>query len=163
MENYTLTDHPLGSDYAARGLPDVTNDLAVIDYYLIHLDHVLAGLTYQIECLEEQGIFDQIPAFSWEERNGKGRYLRLVYPTQYGKRRRQYVGCQATNIQAAHDKLKRTHDHARLLDQHEQLNRFLATTRANIQQIRRGVERWGQRTLELPGPTTPNAQARRDA
>jgi hypothetical protein len=64
----------------------------------------------EIEKLQEAGVFDQIPSESWETRNGgETKYLRLVFPTNNGRRRRVYVGCDPAKIARASEKIGRTH------------------------------------------------------
>ena len=71
--------------------------------------HRAAAISAEMDSLIETGVFDAIPSESWESRNGnQNNYLRLVYPTSGGKRRRDYVGSNVTKIKEARAKINRT-------------------------------------------------------
>lgn len=67
--------------------------LGQIAHRLNDLDKVATGLKQQLADLRSDGVYDAEPTPSWEQRNGNGRYLRLVFPTEdAGGRRRTYIG-----------------------------------------------------------------------
>ncbi len=69
----------------------------------------LWAIGVQLEALGEQGVYDAVASLSWEARNGEEkRYLRLVFPTAHGRRRRQYIGSHPRKIEAAKQMVGRT-------------------------------------------------------
>jgi len=88
-----------------------------------------AKLEEEIAHLQREGIFNPIPTTSWETREGKGRYLRLVFPTgPDGGRRRVYVGADPQKVQGALDKIARSR-------RHEQLQCDLAALSSRLSQV----------------------------
>jgi len=85
--------------------------------------HRLGEIEAEVADLEEQGVYGSVPSESWEGRNGgEKRYLRLVFGTEGGERRKEYVGADPAKIEAAKEKVKRTrlvldlHSEGRLLE-----------------------------------------------
>ena len=73
------------------------------------VDTMIVAIAKELAQLEKDGVFESEPTESWEARNGnEAKYLRLVFPTEGGKRRRMYVGASEVKIQAARDKIVRT-------------------------------------------------------
>lgn len=68
----------------------------------------LAACEAERASLRAEGVFDKVPSASWETRNGKGRYLRLVFPSNGGARRRRYIGNKPERVTAALAKVGRT-------------------------------------------------------
>lgn len=69
----------------------------------------LAEINAELTHLKEQGVYDAIPSMSWEARNGgRKKYLRLVFPTEHGRRRREYIGSHPEKIEAAKETIART-------------------------------------------------------
>jgi len=59
--------------------------------------------------LQGEGVYDAIPAESWEGRNGGGKvYLRLVFPADAEGRRKEYVGADPDRVAAARENIART-------------------------------------------------------
>jgi hypothetical protein len=79
-----------------------------ITYELSALEKMTDWRSQQMADLEKAGVYEAEPTPSFEERNGTGRYLRLVYPTNGGSRRREYIGCDPDKIAAALAQVERT-------------------------------------------------------
>ena len=100
---------------------------------IITLDQRIAAIDQEMEALVKQGVFDQIPSMSWESRNGsKKMYLRLVFPTRGGKRRKEYVGCDPVKIAAAQAKIERSKQENRLQIERRQLQQHLRRARGSL-------------------------------
>ena len=128
-------------------MENYTDLIAGIEQALAKAHERKARLEQEIARLEKEGIFDPIPTTSWETRGGKGRYLRLIFPTRPdGQRQRVYVGANARKIQAALDKIARSR-------RHEQLQRDLSTLNNQLTQVLRSL-RTLRLELELAGWVT---------
>jgi len=128
-------------------VPNVLQELA--DHFAA-LDRLRAEWQAEIASLEAQGVDEAIPAESWETRNGGGKYLRLVFPTdrKTGQRRKVYIGADPSAIAEARAKVERrrrweelTRNLARLDHARGVAERELATTALGLRLARRD---WGQ-------------------
>jgi hypothetical protein len=67
-------------------LGDISQDLE-------RLEGELANRRMESQALEKAGMYPAIPTESWQPRNGKGNYLRMVFPRGTpGVQRKEYVG-----------------------------------------------------------------------
>jgi len=141
---------PLGAKDASGGSPIVPNVLQEIADHFTALDRLRAEWQAELADLEAAGMYEAIPAESWETRNGGGKYLRLVFPTdrQTGQRRKLYIGAYPSAIAEARAKVERrkrweelTRNLARLDHAQGVAERELATTALGLRLARRD---WGQ-------------------
>lgn len=93
-------------------LPEETSNLlAVVEEKLAETYARIQEMEEEIAFLENEGVFDPIPRPSWERRNGKGKYLRLIFPMGVdGKRERVYVGADEERVAAALAKIGRSQE-----------------------------------------------------
>jgi len=103
-----------------------------VEQFVERINEVRAGLVAvstrldeiadEIMQLQEKGVFDEIPSESWETRNGgETRYLRLVFPTTQGARRKMYVGADPGKIAEAQAKIERSRRNRELLAEEKRL------------------------------------------
>jgi len=87
----------------------VPNVLQEIADHFTALDRLRAEWQAELDSLEAQGVDEAIPAESWESRNGGGKYLRLVFPTdrKTGQRRKVYIGADPAAIAGARARVER--------------------------------------------------------
>ena len=125
---------------------------AIADH-LAALQTIRAAWLAEMATLEDQGIDEAIPTESWETRNGGGKYLRLVYPTdrQTGQRRKVYVGADPAAIETARARVDRRRRWETLSANLAQLDRVLAETERQLTSMERELRRWrrtwGQKEL----------------
>jgi len=134
--------------------------------YLQALQRLGEKLLQEIAALEAEGVYDSEPTPSWEQRDGSGAYLRLVYRTEQGtgQRRKEYVGANKDKVEAALARVERTRRHRRLKAR-------LASLLAHVRQVNEGLrdagrelgraaDLWG-RDLHSGGQVlTPNEKVR---
>jgi len=133
---------------------------------LMNIQRLAEQLVREIAALEAEGVYDSEPTPSWEQRDGSGAYLRLVYRTEQatGQRRKEYVGNNKEKVEAALARLDRTKQHRRLkarltslLAHVRQVNEGL---REAGRQLTRAADLWG-RDLHSGGQVlTPNEKVR---
>jgi len=154
----------LAGDLVAAAPPSVPNDLVTGDGrrrvafvpnvlqeladHFAALDRLRAEWQAEIASLEAAGMYEAIPAESWENRNGGGRYLRLVFPQHDGQRRKVYIGAYPSAIAEARAKIERrkrweelTCNLARLAHTLNVAERELTTTALGL---RLALRDWGQ-------------------
>lgn len=116
--------------------------------YLLTLQDIAGGFLQEIAELEHEGVYESEPTPSWEQRSGKGCYLRLVYPTDGQARRKEYVGANPEKVAAALAKIKRTHDHQSLRQRLQGLTAHVAQVNRELREARSDLDRakrlWGQ-------------------
>jgi len=124
----------------------VPNVLQEIADHFTALAALRAEWQAEIASLEAAGMYEAIPAESWETRNGGGRYLRLVFPTdrKTGQRRKLYVGAYPSAIAEARAKVERrkrweelTRNLARLAHALSMAERELTATEMGLRLARR--------------------------
>jgi hypothetical protein len=108
--------------------------------------HRLVEIEAETTNLTAAGVFDAIPSESWESRNGgENCYLRLVFPTERGRRRRLYVGVDPRKIEAARAKIERTKRLIELDTERQRITRYTRRAKGKLQQALRslqGKSRW---------------------
>jgi len=128
-------------------VPNVLQELA---NHFTALAALRAEWQAELADLEAQGVDEAVPAESWETRNGGGKYLRLVFPTdrKTGQRRKVYVGAYPSAIAEARARVERrrrweelTRNLARLAHAQSVAERELATTALGL---RLALRDWGQ-------------------
>jgi hypothetical protein len=117
--------------------------------YLLGLQDIAEHLLQEMAALESEGVYDQEPTPSWEQRQGSGAYLRLVYPTNGQVRRKEYVGANKEKIEAALARVERTRQHRRLKARFASLRAHVSqiTTRQlrdACMELSRATELWGR-------------------
>ena len=124
-------------------VPNVLQELA--DHFTA-LDRLRAEWQAEIASLEAAGMYESIPAESWESRNGGGRYLRLVFPQHDGQRRKLYIGADPAAIAEARARVERrqrweelTRNLARLAHTQSVAERDLTATEMGL---RRALRDW---------------------
>lgn len=66
------------------------------------LEGELADMRLESQVLEKAGMYPGIPSESWQSRNGKGSYLRMIFPRRTpGMPRKLYVGCKEEAVAEA--------------------------------------------------------------
>jgi len=144
----SVPNSDLGTKDGCRRAPIVPNVLQELADHFTALAALRAEWQAEIAQLEAAGMFDEVPAESWEKRNGGGRYLRLIFPQHDGQRRKVYVGSYPSAIAEARAKVERrkryeelSRNLARLAHAQGVAERELATTELGLRLARRG---WGQ-------------------
>lgn len=100
-------------------------------------------LAQELETLEDETCFDPIPAPCWEQRDGKGKYLRLVFPTnRKGERRREYIGADPDNIQAALDKIERSKRRHQVLAELRKIEKAARAVQADLAHAFASLHTW---------------------
>jgi len=101
-----------------------------------------------IAVLEAAGVYEDEPSPSWENRAGKGRYLRLVFPTNGSARRKEYIGADPDKIAAALAKVKRTADARRVRNRLAYLQDYAKAAVIDLRNVltdlRHAEHYWGQ-------------------
>ncbi len=120
----------------------------------------LAGLLARIGVVQaeldrlQQDMYEEVPTVLWEDREGKGRYMRLQFALdrETGKRARVYVGADPQKIADAKRKIANRETWGQLRAERD---RMQATAQRLERALREGIDQ-GIRVRQQYLPTSPN-------
>jgi hypothetical protein len=129
----------------ALSVPNVVQEIA--DRFTA-LARLRAALQAEIAELEAAGMYDEVPAESWENRNGGGKYLRLIFPQHDGTRRKVYVGAYPSAIAEARAKIARRQRYEELTRNLARLDLVIGQAERKLAEVARdlggALRSWGQ-------------------
>lgn len=110
-------------------LGDILQDLE-------RLEGELAAMRLECQALEKAGMYPGIPSESWQSRNGKGNYLRMVFPRKtVGMPRKLYVGNKPEAVAEARQLAARRHRWEQLEKGMTRVEGFLRGIRVDLSRL----------------------------
>lgn len=114
--------------------------------------------------LESQGMFAAVPHEQWQDRNGRGRYLYLLFPMGRdgrhmgpGGKRKLYVGNKADRISRARDKAVRRQAFERYQRAIHDLDEWIYRQASQLNMMAKHYTKdWPGHYLCAPGPADEN-------